>query len=36
MLKLRKEIAKTNLNVNSKRTKKNIGVEPNALNNESK
>jgi len=34
MLKLRKEIAKTNLNSN--RTKKNIGVEPNALNNESK
>ena len=36
MLKLRKEIAKTNLNVNSNRTKKNIGIEPNALNNESK
>jgi len=36
MLKLRKEAAKTNPNVNSNRTKKNTREEPNTLNNKSK
>jgi len=36
MLKLRKEAAKTNPNVNSNRTKKNTREEPNTLNSKSK